>query len=517
MKRDGELNYQVFVGFIKKVFKPGGKIKTDFSPSEFEEILEEFNFNFSKLRLKVEEEIYWRKALAMVAHQVIDSKTTKFKDSPNKYFKKLMIALLVNSKLGSDRGKKKPNLSRDIYEKILSEKMAEVYLKGEDITYEMKRIELSGEAYDFYGHYFFGNMDLKISDDIALLTLQAKKNPMILEGINIFHSHGNVEKKIAKVDELFKAISEKEIFETQEERFLGLKFIKWAHGREDSLIVRKSIEFKIADLALDSYLLFPSTNHSLENKSEAARSFKEALDKNPYHFYSVSNGRFAYPDWLSVGISPIGIDYTQKEILKSQMKNIVNAQRRPYQRYFWVDSTLMARSLFEKFEKNHEFVPQLYPQRKIFLDSKDWDSFKKAFDEAPKHHEMITFLNEYECAKLEEKLDMINYALLRSRSVTIPANTKILKSRNKDFNFVRRLAFEEGKMLWLQLVAVKVYTFDSNAAPNEFAKLIIEISPQLNSLKNEAKGVDGLGELIDYIKLFLGQISVKLANQLRIL
>ncbi|CAH7686682.1 hypothetical protein PPACK8108_LOCUS21368 [Phakopsora pachyrhizi] len=249
---------------------------TKYSRSEFEGILEDFNLKFSELMLTEVESEMWRSALALVAFIVIDNKAIDLADSPNKYFREIMAALLVNSKAGHDNGM--PNLSRYIYQKFLSDKIAEVHLVGKDIPYELSKIEMKGEYYDFY--------------DTALLTTQAKGNGFISKGIELFGYPGKEEKKSAHLKQLFQAISDEKIFENEEERFLAFKFIKWAHGKENNAILKKEIEYEIAVLALDSFLLLPNTHSNLKTSAEVAKSLKEAMRNNTYKVTESSNDRF---------------------------------------------------------------------------------------------------------------------------------------------------------------------------------------------------------------------------------
>ncbi|CAH7669813.1 hypothetical protein PPACK8108_LOCUS4459 [Phakopsora pachyrhizi] len=173
-----------------------------------------------------------------------------------------MGALLINSKVKPESGM--PNLSHYIYQKVLSDKIADVHLAGKDIPYELSIIEMKGEYYDVY--------------DTALLTTQAKGKKIISEGIKLFGSPGKEDQKIAHLNEFFPAISNEKIFENEEERFLAFKFIKWAHGKESSAFVRKEIEYKIAGQALDSFLLLPNSHSSLKPSAEVAASLREAIN-----------------------------------------------------------------------------------------------------------------------------------------------------------------------------------------------------------------------------------------------
>ncbi|KAI8454043.1 hypothetical protein BY996DRAFT_7120163, partial [Phakopsora pachyrhizi] len=145
--RTASPNYVELLNFFDGFLDSEGKMITKYSRSEFEGILEDFNLKFSELMLTEVESEMWRSALALVAFIVIDNKAIDLADSPNKYFREIMAALLVNSKAGHDNGM--PNLSRYIYQKFLSDKIAEVHLVGKDIPYELSKIEMKGEYYDF--------------------------------------------------------------------------------------------------------------------------------------------------------------------------------------------------------------------------------------------------------------------------------------------------------------------------------------------------------------------------------
>ncbi|KAI8446379.1 hypothetical protein BY996DRAFT_8456307, partial [Phakopsora pachyrhizi] len=239
-------------------------------------LLQDFNIKFSELRLTELHKELWRDALALVALKVIDIKAIDLADSPSKYFREIMGALLINSKVKPESGM--PNLSHYIYQKVLSDKIADVHLAGKDIPYELSIIEMKGEYYDVYSHFFFGDRNLEILDDTALLTTQAKGKKIISEGIKLFGSPGKEDQKIAHLNEFFPAISNEKIFENEEERFLAFKFIKWAHGKESSAFVRKEIEYKIAGQALDSFLLLPNSHSSLKPSAEVAASLREAIN-----------------------------------------------------------------------------------------------------------------------------------------------------------------------------------------------------------------------------------------------
>ncbi|KAI8457164.1 hypothetical protein BY996DRAFT_6411852 [Phakopsora pachyrhizi] len=321
-------NFAELLHIYNGIFDDEGKIIAKYSRDEFEDILRGFGKTFSGLKLTGSEAKIWREVLALVAFQVIDIKTIGAVDSPNKYFREIMSALLINSKTEPDSGMS--NISRYIYQKVLTDKIAEVHLAGKDISYELSRIEMRGEYYDVC--------------DTAILTTQAKENKLISEGIKLFGSPGMKKQKSVHLKKLIQAISREEIFGKEEERFLAFKFIKWAHGKESDAIVRKEIEYKIACLALDSFLLLPSTHSNLKTSAETANNLLRTIKKNSYKFSASSNEKFSYPDLFSAGISPFEKD------IKSYKKNN-HIQRKPYQKSFWLDSTLMARALFETFEK----------------------------------------------------------------------------------------------------------------------------------------------------------------------
>ncbi|KAI8457165.1 hypothetical protein BY996DRAFT_8393109 [Phakopsora pachyrhizi] len=458
----------------------------------------------------------WRDTLALVALKVIDIKTIDLADSPNKYFREIMAALLMNSKAEPESGT--TNLSRYIYQKVLTDKIAEVHLAGKDIPYELSRIEMKGEYYDFYAHFFFGDRYLEISDDATLLAKQTKENKFISQGMKLFENPGMEEQKIAHLKQLFQAISKEKIFEKEEERFLAFKFIKWAHGKESNAIVRKEIEYKIAGLALDSFLLLPNTHSNLKTSAEVASSLREAMKSNPYKITASSNEKFVYPDWLSAGISPIGKDYTQNNIIKQQITNIAAIPSRPYQKSFWIDSTLMARGLSDSFEKNYHNALLRPSYKYILLNTKKWESFESTFEKVAKNQELKNFLLQYDYAKPEDKLEMIKYALLRSRSINTQITTGNKYNPFKGVkNFLKKNALEEQKMLWLQLVAVKVKNFERGSDLNGFTKLIIELAPQIDSMKIEAKNSIDLKASIDRVEYFLKPISSELASKLNIL
>ncbi|KAI8454047.1 hypothetical protein BY996DRAFT_7120299 [Phakopsora pachyrhizi] len=161
--RTASPNYVELLNFFDGFLDSEGKIITKYSRSEFEGILEDFNLKFSELMLTEVESEMWRNALALVAFKVFDNNAIDLADSPNKYFREIMAALLVNSKAGHDNGM--PNLSRYIYQKVLYDKIAEVHLVGKDIPYELSRIEIKGEYYDFYGHFFIGDRNFELSGE----------------------------------------------------------------------------------------------------------------------------------------------------------------------------------------------------------------------------------------------------------------------------------------------------------------------------------------------------------------
>ncbi|KAI8455719.1 hypothetical protein BY996DRAFT_6412956 [Phakopsora pachyrhizi] len=280
-----------------------------------------------------------------------------------------MGALLINSKVKPESGM--PNLSHYIYQKVLSDKIADVHLAGKDIPYELSIIEMKGEYYDVYSHFFFGDRNLEILDDTALLTTQAKGKKIISEGIKLFGSPGKEDQKIAHLNEFFPAISNEKIFENEEERFLAFKFIKWALGKESSAFVRKEIEYKIAGQALDSFLLLPNSHSSLKPSAEVAASLREAINKNQYKFTSSVKEKFKYPDWISVGVSPIGKDFTESKVIKEQINDIAHITEKPYQKSFWLENTLLARGIFNSFENNYKNFILKPSYKDILLKTRD--------------------------------------------------------------------------------------------------------------------------------------------------
>ncbi|CAH7685879.1 expressed protein [Phakopsora pachyrhizi] len=492
-------NFAELLHIYNGIFDDEGKIIAKYSRDEFEDILRGFGKTFSGLKLTGSEAKIWREVLALVAFQVIDIKTIGAVDSPNKYFREIMSALLINSKTEPDSGMS--NISRYIYQKVLTDKIAEVHLAGKDISYELSRIEMRD------GHFFFGDRNLEISGDTAILTTQAKENKLISEGIKLFGSPGMKKQKSVHLKKLIQAISREEIFGKEEERFLAFKFIKWAHGKESDAIVRKEIEYKIACLALDSFLLLPSTHSNLKTSAETANNLLRTIKKNSYKFSASSNEKFSYPDLFSAGISPFEKD------IKSYKKNN-HIQRKPYQKSFWLDSTLMARALFETFEKTSH-IGLLKPSeiKIILMKAKTFQSFEKNFDNLSRNQEFIFFLNRYETAQPEDQLELIKYALLKSRSINTKMSTDKIPSLLKSFtNFFAKSKLEHQKILWLRLVSEKLQTFNMKSDYNGFIKLITEFAPQIDSMRNEVKNSRNLKALIGRVESFLKQIAKELIS-----